>query len=115
MKKTLVAALTLFVVLTILDVAPVAAKKPLVMPLTRLERMMPTKDEPQVTCPGGGSCSSNTTCCLQTSGAYACCGHASGNCCFDYIHCCASGYVCDITNLQCLKASVDMKNILDKM
>ena len=116
MKKTLTVVLTLFVVLTILDVAPVAAEEPLVMPLTPLKPMMSTRGEPQITCPGGGTCSSNTTCCFGLSEEFQCCSHATGNCCFDYIHCCASGYVCDIANLQCLKASsIDLKNVPGKM
>ena len=115
MKKTLAVVLALFIVLTILDVAPVAAKKPLVMPLTPLKPMMSTRGEPQLSCPDGGTCSSNTTCCFDTSGQFLCCGHVTGNCCFDYTHCCASGYVCDLANSQCLKASIDLEDIPDKM
>ena len=118
MNNTLFAVLTLFVVLTILDVSPIEAKRPPVMPLTRLEPVMPTKDDPQaITCPDGGTCSSNTTCCLQSTNKFACCSKTLGNCCFDYYHCCASGYVCDMANNKCLKArGADMEDdVLDKM
>ena len=49
-----------------------------------------------VTCPGGEACPVNTTCCMDLSGIYeACCPTAFGNCCFDYLSCCPSGYVCN--------------------
>ena len=116
MEKILVAVLTLFVVLTILDVSPIAAERPLVKPLARLVPMMPaSKGDPQkVDCPGDGTCSKNTTCCMVTSGDYACCTEAHGNCCSDYYHCCASGYVCDMANKQCLKAGAELEDV-DKM
>ena len=112
MKKTLVAVLALLVVLTIVDASPIAAKRRLVKPLIRLEPMLSTtRGDPQkVDCPGDGTCSSNTTCCLLTSGDYACCQEVSGNCCSDYYHCCASGYVCDMANKQCLQAGPSMED-----
>ena len=117
MNKTLVAVLTLFVVLTILDVSPIEAKRRPVMSLTRLEPAMPTKggDPQEITCPDGGTCSSNTTCCLLDDGTFGCCTKTLGNCCSDYYHCCDSGYVCDMANKKCLPAGNNMEDDVDKM
>ena len=61
-----------------------------------------------VDCPGGDVCLSNHTCCVSlATGKYeGCCPTHLGNCCFDYMSCCDSGYVCDRirgTN-NCIKA-----------
>lgn len=60
-----------------------------------------------VSCPGGGACPVNTTCCMDISGIYeACCPTPFGNCCSDYFSCCPSGYVCNNINRpkNCIKA-----------
>ena len=111
----MVAVLTMLVVLTMLDVAPVAAEEPLIMPMTRLEPASSTKDDiPDLTCPGGGTCSTGATCCLHTSGSFGCCPNANGNCCFNYSSCCNSGYVCDVANSACIKAGLPA-DVLDKL
>ena len=63
-----------------------------------------------VQCPDGSSCSDGTTCCLYTTGDYACCPNAYGNCCDDYLTCCPSGTVCDDANDQCLTAGLESLN-----
>ena len=106
MEKTVAAVLTLLVVLTMLDVAPVAAEKPPIMPKTHFGSMASARgDKQSITCPDGSSCPDTDTCCLGTNGAFFCCATAKGNCCFDYTTCCSSGYVCDDANNQCLKVS----------
>lgn len=106
MEKVVATVLGLFVVLTILVSSPTAAKnEPLVKPLTRLEPILTRIDTPSISCPDGGSCSNNMTCCMGTSGRYFCCPETYGNCCNDYIHCCISGWVCDIANDRCIKVS----------
>ena len=112
MEKAVAAVLMLFVVLPM-----IAADKPLVMPKARLMPMEPiTGDVQAVNCPGGGSCDDSKTCCLNTSGTYGCCPHQNGNCCFDYAHCCASGYVCDGAHNQCIKAHPSISaDVLEKL
>ena len=107
MEKAVVAAmLTLFVVLMALDVVPmITAEKPLFVPKTRLVPINATTGDVQtLTCPGGETCADDNTCCMHTSGRYACCQKFGANCCFDYTTCCDSGYVCDDANNGCVKA-----------
>lgn len=115
MEKTVTAVLTLLVVLTMLDVAPVAAEKPLTMPKTHFGSMASARSDKQstITCPNGDTCLDTDTCCLGTNGAYFCCAIARGNCCFDYTSCCRSGYVCDDINDGCLKVS-SSADVLDR-
>uniref|UniRef100_A0A6B2LHH4 Granulins domain-containing protein n=1 Tax=Arcella intermedia TaxID=1963864 RepID=A0A6B2LHH4_9EUKA len=53
-------------------------------------------------CPAN-TCDSGQTCCDDGTGyGWNCCIFTNGACCSDHIHCCPSGYTCDITGQQCL-------------
>ena len=120
MEKVVVAVLTLFVVLTVFDVAPmITAERPLVKPMIPIVPMKPIKGgEQTVSCPldtTGAGCNDNQTCCLFLGG-FGCCTAPFANCCSDYTHCCGSGYVCDEANNQCLKAgSLPEEDVLEKL
>ena len=110
MENVVTAVLVLFVVLPM-----IAADEPLVMPKTRLVPAKPvTGDVQDITCPDGGICDDANTCCMHSSGKYACCPYQFGNCCFDYSSCCVSGYVCDRANNQCIKAGIS-EDVLEKL
>ena len=49
-----------------------------------------------VTCPDGGACPDNNTCCSLGNGSYGCCPLGiDAVCCSDHLHCCPNGYTCD--------------------
>merc|ERR1719259_1006594 len=54
-----------------------------------------------VKCKDGSSCPSETTCCILASGSYGCCPTPNAVCCKDKIHCCPSGYICDLNSGRC--------------
>ena len=59
-----------------------------------------------VTCPDGGSyCPDDNTCCKMSIGGYSCCPLAKATCCSDNIHCCPSGYTCDIAEGTCTRGN----------
>lgn len=96
-----------------IKITPIGAKVtlPAVLPASHFIPTIPPRDDEkssdQLTCPDGTACTSNTTCCLGLSNKFECCSLALGNCCSDYYHCCASGYVCDLANTPtlCIPAS----------
>ena len=47
------------------------------------------------TCPDGGKCKDNQTCCKLATGGYGCCPYPNAMCCSDGKHCCPNGYTCD--------------------
>ena len=113
MEKAVAAVLTLFVVLMVpvLDAAPmIKAVGPIRVPKTRLVLTNATIGDVKslYSCPGGqsGCLQGYQTCCLHTSGNYACCEHDGANCCHDYVSCCQSGFVCDDASGGCLKAGI---------
>ena len=56
-----------------------------------------------VTCPDGGVCPSNVTCCMLENGRYGCCSEGTGAvCCADRVHCCPRQYKCDLSTSQCV-------------
>jgi len=55
-----------------------------------------------VPCASGQSCPDGSTCCKLTSGQYGCCPYPSATCCSDGLHCCPSGYTCDLVHSQCV-------------
>ena len=63
-----------------------------------------------VTCPNGGSCPDENTCCKTESG-YGCCAHPDAVCCSDEVHCCPSGTTCDVPNGTC-NHEVEVKSVL---
>ncbi|XP_043531175.1 progranulin-like isoform X2 [Chiloscyllium plagiosum] len=54
-----------------------------------------------VKCDETKSCADNQTCCKGTSGGWACCPIPQAVCCEDHIHCCPSGYTCDVQKGMC--------------
>lgn len=68
------------------------------------------------TCKDGSSCPSTSSCCPLDNGTYGCCPMVNAVCCSDHIHCCPSGYTCDLKNKRCLKqGSGDFYALLMKL
>ncbi|GFS07045.1 granulin epithelin variant 1 [Elysia marginata] len=59
--------------------------------------------ENDVTCPDQSTCPSGQTCCQNQQGGYSCCPLPAAVCCSDKLHCCPSGYTCDVSAGRCLK------------
>uniref|UniRef100_A0A669BEC1 Progranulin n=1 Tax=Oreochromis niloticus TaxID=8128 RepID=A0A669BEC1_ORENI len=55
-----------------------------------------------ITCPDGSTCPNTATCCKAKIG-FACCPHAHAMCCADLVHCCPSGYRCNLVTMKCQK------------
>ncbi|KAM6450019.1 progranulin isoform 2-T2 [Liasis olivaceus] len=53
--------------------------------------------DPYNTCPDG------YTCCHLETGAWGCCHFTQAVCCQDHIHCCPSGFDCDLSSGSCQK------------
>ncbi|XP_064477414.1 multiple epidermal growth factor-like domains protein 6 isoform X2 [Ornithodoros turicata] len=58
-----------------------------------------------VECPDHSFCGDGSTCCLSTSGRYACCPYSNAECCSDHVHCCPEGYRCLISRGSCVRVS----------
>jgi len=55
-----------------------------------------------VMCPDGQSeCPEGNTCCKLASGEYGCCPQPKAVCCSDHVHCCPTGYKCDVSAGTC--------------
>ncbi|XP_048373527.1 progranulin [Sphaerodactylus townsendi] len=54
-----------------------------------------------VPCDAQHYCHDGQTCCLTSSGGWACCPYDKGSCCSDRRHCCPSGFRCSRTGLDC--------------
>ena len=52
----------------------------------------------------GSACPSSQTCC-DVVGGVGCCPYKAATCCADKLHCCPSGYQCDVTAGTCAKSS----------
>ncbi|GFO31881.1 granulin epithelin variant 1 [Plakobranchus ocellatus] len=68
----------------------------------------PAKPAPEVntvTCPDQSRCPDGNTCCEDQQGGYACCPLPKAVCCSDKLHCCPSGYQCDVSAGRCLKGN----------
>ncbi|OQV24029.1 hypothetical protein BV898_01985 [Hypsibius exemplaris] len=50
-------------------------------------------------CPAG-TCDPGQTCCASDQG-WGCCPYANAVCCEDKVHCCPSGFSCDLVNKRC--------------
>ncbi|XP_056404114.1 progranulin isoform X2 [Hyla sarda] len=59
----------------------------------------------EVQCDEQTACAGNTTCCQLTSGEWGCCPYVQAVCCSDHLHCCPSGYTCDVASGSCNKPS----------
>ena len=65
-----------------------------------------TKGVNNVMCPDGSSyCNDGNTCCKAKDGGYACCPLPEASCCSDHVHCCPSGYTCDLSAGGCTRGS----------
>lgn len=61
-------------------------------------------DVKSVQCPDGqSSCPDGETCCELESGQYGCCPIPNAVCCNDHLHCCPTGYTCDVEHSRCQK------------
>jgi len=59
------------------------------------------------TCPSG-VCSDHQTCCSSNNdGGFGCCPYSNAECCSDQIHCCPSGYSCDVSHSRCVKDELE--------
>jgi len=60
-----------------------------------------------VACPDGSSCPDGSTCCALNAqnSSFGCCPYIDATCCSDYVHCCPSGYQCDLVHQQCVSGS----------
>ncbi|XP_077020277.1 progranulin [Tamandua tetradactyla] len=56
-----------------------------------------------VECGEGHFCHDNQTCCLNSSGSWACCPYRQGVCCKDQRHCCPAGFRCGAKGTKCLR------------
>nr|XP_056720684.1 progranulin [Euleptes europaea] len=56
-----------------------------------------------VSCDAQHYCHDGQTCCLSSTGGWACCPYNKGSCCSDRRHCCPSGFRCSRTGLQCVQ------------
>ncbi|XP_077108702.1 progranulin isoform X3 [Ranitomeya variabilis] len=64
---------------------------------------------PEVKCDKSHSCAQGTTCCHTEGGGWACCPLEEAVCCSDHLHCCPSGYTCDVATASCNKPSDSLK------
>ncbi|XP_073428938.1 progranulin isoform X2 [Dendrobates tinctorius] len=62
-----------------------------------------------VNCDDETSCPDETTCCRLESGEWGCCPYEQAVCCSDHLHCCPSGYTCDVATASCNKPSDSIK------
>ncbi|KAL8175687.1 UNVERIFIED_CONTAM: hypothetical protein K2H54_004734 [Gekko kuhli] len=60
-----------------------------------------TSSSRDVRCDDQTSCPDGQTCCRLSSGAWGCCPFAQAVCCADHIHCCPSGFTCDVATGSC--------------
>ncbi|KAK7469520.1 hypothetical protein BaRGS_00036466 [Batillaria attramentaria] len=56
-----------------------------------------------VTCPDGSQCPDSNTCCKMQGGQYGCCSLPNAVCCSDHVHCCPTGYKCNLQEQKCTK------------
>ncbi|XP_026155924.1 progranulin-like isoform X2 [Mastacembelus armatus] len=57
-----------------------------------------------VKCPDGKTCSDSSTCCKSNHG-YSCCLYPKAVCCSDLVHCCPSGFRCNLDTQMCDKVN----------
>ncbi|KAM8945291.1 progranulin [Pelodytes ibericus] len=75
-----------------------------------LEKLPAMKQEAgDVKCDDQSSCPDSTTCCRLSTGEWGCCPIEKAVCCSDHLHCCPSGYTCDVTTSSCTKPETDTK------
>ncbi|XP_078079942.1 granulin b isoform X2 [Mustelus asterias] len=65
-----------------------------------------------VQCDERKSCPPNHTCCKSASGDWTCCPLPQAVCCEDHIHCCPSGYTCDVQHQLCKSKGSSIPMIL---
>ncbi|XP_030076397.1 progranulin isoform X4 [Microcaecilia unicolor] len=66
-----------------------------------------------VKCDDTASCKDGQTCCKTQSGDWACCHLPNAVCCEDFLHCCPSGYTCNLSAQTCDKQGLMLPWKLD--
>nr|DBA22225.1 TPA: hypothetical protein GDO54_013272 [Pyxicephalus adspersus] len=61
------------------------------------------EESTNVPCDLTSYCPDKTTCCRLPSGDWGCCPIEKAVCCSDHLHCCPSGYTCDVSTGSCNK------------
>ncbi|GFS07040.1 granulins-like [Elysia marginata] len=59
-----------------------------------------------IMCPDQSTCPSESTCCEDEEGHYECCPLPEAVCCSDKLHCCPTGFICDVSAGKCNMSSV---------
>ncbi|XP_065896567.1 progranulin-like [Dysidea avara] len=86
------------------DLEPKDSEKP----MTALT--VPKLTLPNIICPDEKSqCPNGNTCCELAGGVYGCCPVPKAVCCSDGVHCCPSGYSCDVKQGTCTDGAADVK------
>uniref|UniRef100_A0A8C3YRV0 Progranulin n=1 Tax=Catagonus wagneri TaxID=51154 RepID=A0A8C3YRV0_9CETA len=62
---------------------------------------LPVNTVREVKCDMEVSCPDDYTCCRLQSGAWGCCPFVQAVCCQDHVHCCPTGYKCNIEKGTC--------------
>ena len=57
-------------------------------------------------CSDGSQCPAGTTCCKMPNDKFGCCPYPKATCCSDGVHCCPSGYKCDLSQGHCVMKMV---------
>nr|XP_032824381.1 progranulin isoform X3 [Petromyzon marinus] len=73
---------------------------------TRLTALLPASAAARggsVRCDSAYACPDGTTCCQLPQGQWGCCPLPLATCCSDFVHCCPSGYTCDLAQASCIK------------
>ncbi|KAM5134808.1 progranulin [Mantella aurantiaca] len=78
-----------------------------------LKKMPALKEDGQlkgtsVPCDPTHYCPDKTTCCRLSSGQWGCCPIEQAVCCSDHLHCCPSGYTCDVGTGTCNKPTDEL-------
>nr|XP_060637191.1 progranulin isoform X2 [Anolis sagrei ordinatus] len=63
-----------------------------------------TSEIRDVRCDDASSCADGQTCCHTATGGWSCCPLPEAVCCADSLHCCPSGYLCDVEHGSCVKS-----------
>ncbi|XP_053309322.1 progranulin [Spea bombifrons] len=66
-----------------------------------------TQEVTNVQCDEETSCPEGNTCCRLATGEWGCCPIEKAVCCSDHLHCCPSGYTCDVSTGSCNKPQAE--------
>ncbi|XP_075703049.1 progranulin isoform X2 [Rhinoderma darwinii] len=65
-----------------------------------------------IQCDDETSCPDKTTCCRLQTGEWGCCPYEQAVCCSDHLHCCPSGYTCDVSLGTCNKPTSSLQKAI---